>query len=105
MFPYGCDFQYMNANLLWKNMDKSTVSVSILHLRLIHICCYAVIHYIRKTPELNAKYNIFYSTPSIYVKAVHEAQDRLGLVWSLKTDDFFPYADNPWSYWTGSYFF
>jgi len=23
------------------------------------------------------------------------------LTWTLKTDDFFPYGDKPWSYWTG----
>ena len=38
-----------------------------------------------------------YSTPSRYLKALNEA----GLSWSLKTDDFFPYADGPHAYWTG----
>ena len=38
-----------------------------------------------------------YSTPSIYLDALHAA----GETWSVKTDDFFPYADAPWSYWTG----
>jgi len=41
--------------------------------------------------------NIFYSTPSRYVDAIHQAN----LTWEVKTDDFFPYADCPWCYWTG----
>ena len=41
--------------------------------------------------------NAFYSTPTRYLDALHSA----GLTWELKTDDFFPYADCPWCYWTG----
>ena len=40
---------------------------------------------------------MFYSTPSRYTDAVHKAN----LTWSVKLDDFFPYATSPWSYWTG----
>ena len=40
---------------------------------------------------------MFYSTPSRYLDAVNQA----GLSWTVKEDDFFPYADHPWSYWTG----
>ena len=32
--------------------------------------------------------NLIYSTPSIYIDAVHNAN----LTWSVKTQDFFPYA-------------
>ena len=39
-----------------------------------------------------------YSTPSIYLKAKHAENVQ----WSVKTDDFFPYADGGDSYWTGS---
>ena len=39
-----------------------------------------------------------YSTPSIYTQYVHNENN---VKWSVKTDDFFPYADKPWSYWTG----
>ena len=38
-----------------------------------------------------------YSTPSIYLKAKNAEQTA----WSVKTDDFFPYADGPDAYWTG----
>ena len=38
-----------------------------------------------------------YSTPSIYLKA----KNAEPVQWTVKTDDFFPYADGPDSYWTG----
>ncbi len=41
--------------------------------------------------------NVFYSTPSCYLYALNKA-DR---GWTSKTDDFFPYANRPHSYWTG----
>ena len=43
---------------------------------------------------------VFYSTPSRYVDAIN----KLNRTWTLKTDDFFPYSDNPYSYWTGRYY-
>jgi hypothetical protein len=38
-----------------------------------------------------------YSTPSIYVDALAEAN----IIWPTKYDDMFPYADNDASFWTG----
>lgn len=38
-----------------------------------------------------------YSTPSCYLKSLHDA----GITWPTKSDDFFPYASDPHSYWTG----
>lgn len=51
----------------------------------------------RAVRNLNTKTRIFYSTPSCYLKAVHAEN----LEWSVKTDDFFPYASDPHSYWSG----
>ena len=45
----------------------------------------------------NGSVNAFYSTPTRYLDALHNT----GLTWDLKTDDFFPYADCPYCYWTG----
>ena len=45
----------------------------------------------------NGSVNVFYSTPSRYTDAVYKAN----LTWSVKLDDFFPYATSPWAYWTG----
>lgn len=41
--------------------------------------------------------NLFYSTPSCYLKALHDAN----ITWPTKTDDFFPYSSDPHAFWTG----
>ncbi|XP_065891997.1 lysosomal alpha-mannosidase-like [Dysidea avara] len=74
MLTMGSDFQYENANMWFKNLDK-------------------LIHHVNK----NDSVNVFYSTPSRYIDAVYKAN----LTWSVKLDDFFPYGSAPWSYWTG----
>lgn len=43
------------------------------------------------------KFNLMYSTPSCYLKALHESNET----WSTKTDDFFPYASDATAVWTG----
>lgn len=47
--------------------------------------------------------NIFYSTPSCYVKAVNEYVVNNNYNLSVKTDDFFPYATTSTGLWTGFY--
>ena len=74
MLTMGSDFQYMNAKIWYKNMDK-------------------LMKYVNKDSRVNA----FYSTPSKFTKALYDAD----LKWDLKTDDFFPYADCPSCFWTG----
>lgn len=74
MLTIGSDFQFANAHLQYKNLDK-------------------LIHYANQDGRLNA----FYSTPSTYAAAKHGYDTK----WPLKQDDFFPYADFPHSYWTG----
>lgn len=49
----------------------------------------------------NKLINVFYSTPSCYVKAVNEEANSNDLPFPLKTDDFFPYANDPHAYWSG----
>jgi lysosomal alpha-mannosidase len=76
MLTMGDDFEYENAHEWYKNLDK-------------------LISYV------NANYgdqlNVFYSTPSQYTKALHDAN----ATWTLKTDDFFPYADHEYAMWSG----
>ncbi|KAL4648547.1 lysosomal alpha-mannosidase [Arapaima gigas] len=74
----GSDFQYENANLWYKNMDK-------------------LIRYVNAQQSQGSKVNVLYSTPSCYLQGLHQAN----LTWSVKTDDFFPYADGPHDFWTG----
>ena len=45
----------------------------------------------------NGSVNVMYSTPSIYVNYFNKDKD---FTLSTKSDDFFPYASAPWSYWT-----
>uniref|UniRef100_A0A3Q1FR55 Alpha-mannosidase n=1 Tax=Acanthochromis polyacanthus TaxID=80966 RepID=A0A3Q1FR55_9TELE len=74
----GSDFQYENANLWYKNLDK-------------------LIRYVNGLQSNGSKVNVLYSTPSCYLQELH----RANLTWALKTDDFFPYADSAHDFWTG----
>ncbi|KAL4437798.1 hypothetical protein ABPG77_005710 [Micractinium sp. CCAP 211/92] len=74
MLTIGSDFQFANAHLQFKNLDK-------------------LIHHVNADGRVNA----FYSTPARYVAAKH----GYGARWPLKEDDFFPYADFPHAFWTG----
>ncbi|KAF1500388.1 Lysosomal alpha-mannosidase, partial [Eudyptula minor novaehollandiae] len=74
----GSDFHYENANLWFKNMDK-------------------LIAHVNARQANGSRVHVLYSTPSCYLWELH----RANLSWSLKTDDFFPYADGPHQFWTG----
>ncbi|XP_068085422.1 lysosomal alpha-mannosidase-like [Anabrus simplex] len=74
----GNDFSYQDARKNFKNMDK-------------------LIKYVNGKQKEGSRVNVFYSTPSCYVKAVNDAD----LKWTVKVDDFFPYASSSHSYWTG----
>jgi lysosomal alpha-mannosidase len=76
MLMYGCDFTFNKADNNYVNIEK-------------------IMQYI------NANYDdmaVEYSTPSKYFSDVLERQSD----WSeYKNYDFFPYAEYPYSYWTG----
>ncbi|XP_067010796.2 lysosomal alpha-mannosidase isoform X2 [Anabrus simplex] len=74
----GDDFNYQDATMNFKNMDK-------------------LIKYVNAKQTEGSPVNVLYSTPSCYLKAVNDAN----LTWSVKEDDFFPYASSSHSYWTG----
>ncbi|XP_063925700.1 lysosomal alpha-mannosidase-like isoform X1 [Zophobas morio] len=78
MMPMGNDFTYQVAERNFKNMDK-----------------------LIKGFQNHQTYNVFYSTPSCYIKAVQDEVRQKSIVLEEKTDDFFPYASNSNSYWTG----
>uniref|UniRef100_A0A8C0WYT4 Lysosomal alpha-mannosidase n=1 Tax=Castor canadensis TaxID=51338 RepID=A0A8C0WYT4_CASCN len=44
-----------------------------------------------------SRIHVLYSTPACYLQELNKAK----LTWSLKEDDFFPYADGPNMFWTG----
>ncbi|KAH8282797.1 hypothetical protein KR054_009895 [Drosophila jambulina] len=74
----GEDFHYQNADMWYKNLDK-------------------LIKYANERQVNGSKINLLYSTPSCYLKSLHDA----GITWPEKSDDFFPYASDPHAYWTG----
>ncbi|CAH1973774.1 unnamed protein product [Acanthoscelides obtectus] len=78
----GDDFNYQVAEKWFKNLDK-------------------LIYYANLRQKTGSKYNLIYSTPSCYVKAIHEESTKTNKKWLVKTDDFFPYASDPHAYWTG----
>ena len=81
MFTYGCDFEYQNADINFKNMDK-------------------LMKYINARPDIY-NLNVFYSTPSQYVAAVNRVSQEQKMKWSLNEYDFFPYASGPYQVWSG----
>ncbi|RLN97751.1 hypothetical protein BBJ28_00026300, partial [Nothophytophthora sp. Chile5] len=72
--PMGCDFQYDNSRHWFKNMDK-------------------LIHYVNQ----DARVNVLYSNLSYYT----DLKKAEGLMWSVMTDDFMPYASGKHEYWSG----
>ncbi|BES87685.1 lysosomal alpha-mannosidase [Nesidiocoris tenuis] len=74
----GDDFMYQSAHTNFKNMDK-------------------LIQHINAIQGEGLPFNAFYSTPSCYLKAVHDS----GIALPSKRDDFFPYSSDPNSFWTG----
>ncbi|EDW77497.1 uncharacterized protein Dwil_GK24528 [Drosophila willistoni] len=78
MIPMGDDFQYEDAQVNFKNMDK-------------------LIKYVNERQSEGSTYNLFYSTPGCYLHSLHESLQS----WPNKTEDFFPYGSDTNSFWTG----
>ncbi|KAK8957105.1 hypothetical protein KSP39_PZI000968 [Platanthera zijinensis] len=76
MWTMGDDFQYQYAESWFREMDK-------------------LINYVNKDGRIHA----LYSTPSIYTDAKYASNEA----WPLKTDDYLPYAKDPYTYFTGYY--
>ncbi|XP_057366002.1 lysosomal alpha-mannosidase-like [Daphnia carinata] len=78
LLTMGSDFHYQDANVWFKNMDK-------------------LIKYANARQTEGSRFNLFYSTPSCYTKALNDH----AITWPTKTDDFFPYGSDSHAYWTG----
>ncbi|ODN03792.1 Lysosomal alpha-mannosidase, partial [Orchesella cincta] len=79
LMTMGSDFHYMAAHTWFKNLDKLIKYVNmrqVTHSSLV---------------------NVLYSSPSCYLQEVHKAKKVL----NIKTDDFFPYSNDPHAYWSG----
>ncbi|KNC22793.1 hypothetical protein FF38_04132 [Lucilia cuprina] len=79
LVPMGDDFNYENANMNYKNLDK-------------------LIKYVNQRQLMGTKINLLYSTPACYLNALHET---IKLTWPNKTQDFFPYGTDNHTYWSG----
>ena len=78
LFTYGCDFSFRNQTFNFKNIER-------------------IIDYFEKSKKF-PDMRLIYSTPSTYFKVIKEVQSK----WPVyENQDFFPYAENPYSYWTG----
>ena len=53
--------------------------------------------YANERQATGSRFNLFYSTPSCYIKALHDHS----VSWPSKKDDFFPYGSDAHAYWTG----
>ncbi|KAK3085809.1 hypothetical protein FSP39_008930 [Pinctada imbricata] len=78
LMTMGGDFNYENANMWYKNLDK-------------------LMYYINREHAQGGNINLLYSTPSCYLNQVNKAN----LTWPSKQDDFFPYASSPHTFWSG----
>lgn len=101
MLSMGSDFQFSNANTWFKNMDKLLHYVkvgkqksdfaseqSLLKLSvpqtyfltniLASLCLFTTF----SIPQIDNRINAFYSTPTIYTKAKHDA----GVTWTTKVN-------------------
>uniref|UniRef100_A0A1L8EG59 Alpha-mannosidase n=1 Tax=Haematobia irritans TaxID=7368 RepID=A0A1L8EG59_HAEIR len=78
LVPMGDDFNYENAAINYRNMDK-------------------LIKYVNERQLQGTKINVFYSTPACYLNALH----NVNMTWPTKSEDFFPYSTDWHTYWTG----
>ncbi|XP_036596650.1 lysosomal alpha-mannosidase-like [Trichosurus vulpecula] len=74
----GSDFFYSNASRWFDNLDK-------------------LIQLVNAKQSEGSLINVLYSTPACYLWELNKAN----LTWTVKQDDFFPYADGPHQFWTG----
>ncbi|XP_044269402.1 lysosomal alpha-mannosidase-like isoform X2 [Tribolium madens] len=78
LLPMGGDFTFQKAEINFASIDKLIEGF-----------------------KNHEKYNVIYSTPSCYIKAVKDEVKKNNIILKVKSDDFFPYASDSHSFWTG----
>ena len=113
MITMGHDFAYQNAITWFTSMDilikyrikiiqtlKRVIVFNFLYLEIL-------LRHANKRQYIGSKFNLIYSTPSCYLKALNDykvADDsNRKLELKEKKDDFFPYGSTYYEYWTGYY--
>jgi lysosomal alpha-mannosidase len=74
----GADFQYSNAFMWFDNLDR-------------------LITFVNRRQSNGSKINVFYSTTACFLYSLNKANTT----WPLKGDDFFPYTEEKYKFWTG----
>lgn len=83
--------------LIGNGRSQSSLPLTIeINLVIVLIINY-ILRYGNQRQAGGSKINLFYSTPSCYLKSLYDANTT----WPTKRDDFFPYASDPHSFWTG----
>lgn len=82
LIPQGCDFQFQNAMMQFNQMEL-------------------IMDYIRANPERYNNTRIRWSNVEDFVAAVQDYVASHGVQMPTYSGDWFPYADNSASYWTG----
>ncbi|XP_050306367.1 lysosomal alpha-mannosidase-like [Anthonomus grandis grandis] len=82
LITMGEDFNYQDADMWFKNLDKLILYVN------------------QRQKTTGSKFNLIYSTPSCYVHAIN-SETKGKQTFLVKKDDFFPYASDPHAFWTG----
>lgn len=81
IFYFGCDFTHQKPLANFRDMEK-------------------FMNKINNNPEYKIK--LFYSTPSNYFNSIFEQMKGMAKEFpKYENNDFFPYADDDYSYWTG----
>lgn len=110
LITMGEDFFFQDAEMWFANLDKLISWVKKLRgLKFISKLFKSLFetnsHFLRYANNIQTmnetKYNLIYSTPSCYLKAVYDESVKKNIKWTVKTDDFFPYASDQHSYWSG----
>jgi len=83
LVPWGDDFKFRDARLQFSNMDPIVREI--------------------QSNALHYGMNVSYSTVSEYLNGMERAASKFNVRFPVVVDDFFPYADNEDSYWTGYY--
>lgn len=78
MWTMGSDFNYMNADVWFWNLDKLIEAVN-----------------------ADGRVVMKYSNPKVYAAAKKSEAASGAVQWPVDTGDFFPYADGPHQFWTG----
>ncbi|KAL0244362.1 hypothetical protein GEMRC1_008446 [Eukaryota sp. GEM-RC1] len=77
MVPVGDDFKFKQANKQYENWERLIENIN----------------------SRNDDVEIFWSTPEMYLEAINKEKKEFPVFYN----DFFPYADNSDSYWSGFY--